>query len=61
MLTEMIRKANLVRSGLVDKYDDQRKRPLADHLKEFQISVADKGGTPTGRFDGSTVKSTLDL
>src|SRR5262249_16474691 len=46
MLTELIRKANLVRSGLVDKYDDERQRPLAEHLKEFEASVAGKGGTP---------------
>src|SRR5262245_20021259 len=39
MLTELIRKANRVRSGLVDKFDDQPQRPLTDHLKEFEESV----------------------
>ncbi len=45
MLTELIRKASRVKAGIIDKYDEQRQRPLAEHLTEFEASVASKGGT----------------
>jgi integrase len=46
MLAEEIKRANKIRAGVIDKYDDHRKRPLAEHLKDFEASLKSKGCTP---------------
>jgi integrase len=45
MLTEEIKKANRIRSGVIDKYDDERKRPLAEHVKDFETALQNRGRT----------------
>jgi integrase len=39
------KEAELEDSGIVDKYKEHRKRPLAEHLEDFQKSLLAKGGT----------------
>jgi len=34
------------KAGLIDPTEDQRKRPLADHIKEFESYLNNKGVTP---------------
>jgi integrase len=46
LLTEEVRKANRIAAGIIDKFEDQRKRPLAVHLDEFEASLRHKGCTP---------------
>ena len=36
MLNKLVKKAEYEKAGLVDPTDDQRRRPLKDHLKEFE-------------------------
>ena len=43
MLTELIRKSNMVRSGLVDRFDDHRRRPLSEHIADFDTSMKSRG------------------
>ena len=36
MLNEIVKKKERLASGVIDKFDDERKRPLAEHLREFE-------------------------
>ena len=45
MLHDLQTKAEREKSGLADPFDEQRKRPLTEHLKEFVQSLRDKGNT----------------
>ncbi|MFC1633655.1 tyrosine-type recombinase/integrase [Planctomycetota bacterium] len=39
------KEAELAREGVVDRYKEHRKRPLAEHLEDFQQSLLAKGNT----------------
>ena len=45
MLNELVRKAEREKAGLSDPTDEQRKRPLSEHLGEFQAYLKNKGVT----------------
>jgi len=46
MLSEAVKKAERQGAGLIDPSDDQRKRPLCEHLAEFKRYLKNKGVTP---------------
>jgi integrase/recombinase XerC len=46
MLADLVRKAGLAERGLADPYEDQRKRPLGEHLADFRAALTAKGNTP---------------
>jgi len=46
MLNELVRKVEREKAGLIDPTEDQRKRPLAQHLTEFKRYLRNKGVTP---------------
>ncbi|MEZ6072284.1 MAG: hypothetical protein R3C10_18995 [Pirellulales bacterium] len=46
MLNELTRKVEREKAGLVDTTDDQRKRPLKEHMIEFKSYLQNKGVTP---------------
>src|SRR5438093_12581325 len=39
MLGELIRRAEREEAGLLDPFEDHRKRPLAEHLAEFEADL----------------------
>lgn len=45
MLNKLVRKVERERAGLSDPTDEQRKRPLFQHLSEFKNSLTNKGDT----------------
>jgi integrase/recombinase XerC len=59
------------KEGLIDPYADHRKRPLAEHLADFERALVSKGNTAeyvrlvisrlTSLFDGCAFKSIADL
>ncbi len=46
MLNEKVRQVEREKAGLVDPTDEQRKRPLSQHLTEFKRYLQNKGVTP---------------
>lgn len=46
MLKELLRKAELEQAGLVDPYEEHRKRPLKQHVADFRSHLQNKGVTP---------------
>lgn len=36
MLNELVKKTERLASGVIDRFDDERKRPLAEHLRDFE-------------------------
>jgi integrase/recombinase XerD len=46
MLNELVKKVERQIAGLVDPLEDQRKRPLAEHLEDFTRYLKNKGVTP---------------
>lgn len=46
MLNDLVRAVEREKAGLTDPTDAQRKRPLADHLREFRQYLETKGTTP---------------
>ena len=46
MLNERVRRVDREKAGLIDPTDEQRKRPLAQHLAEFKKYLKNKGVTP---------------
>src|SRR5947208_14522223 len=46
MLNEQVRKAGLATVGISDPYESHRKRPLTDHLDDFESALLAKGDTP---------------
>src|SRR5262245_57731048 len=46
MLNEIVRKVEREKAGLVDPTDEQRRRPLKEHLAEFTKYLRNKGVTP---------------
>jgi integrase len=45
MLNELLRKAGLATVGISDSYEAHRKRPLLEHLADFEGGLLAKGGT----------------
>jgi integrase len=45
MLNALVRKSELGKAGIADPFEDQRKRPLADHLADFRRYLEAKGNT----------------
>ncbi len=52
MLTNLVQRVERQKAGLVDPTEDQRKRPLAQHVQDFQRYLQNKGVSPL-----STVKT----
>ncbi len=46
MLVELKRKAERQRQGMVDPFEDHRKRPLSEHLADFRRHLEAKGNSP---------------
>jgi hypothetical protein len=46
MLNEILRNVDRERAGLVDPTEQQRKRPLGEHLADFKRYLTNKGVTP---------------
>ena len=49
MLSHIIRRVEREKAGLFDPTEEQRKRLLTDHLKEFQSFLCNKGVSETGQ------------
>ena len=47
MLNEIVCRVEREKAGMVDPTDEQRKRPLAEHLADFQRYLKNKGVTPS--------------
>ena len=45
MLNQIVQRVEREKAGLVDPTEDQRKRPLTDHLREFKDYLVNKGVT----------------
>jgi integrase len=45
MLNEIVRKAERAAAGLIDAYDEHGKRPLLEHLDDYEQYLRDKGST----------------
>ena len=45
MLNELVKRARREAAGDIDPFEDHRKRPLADHLEEFEAALLAKGAT----------------
>ena len=45
MLAELVRKAELKKANISDPFEDHRKRPLAEHLEEWEASLLAGGAT----------------
>jgi hypothetical protein len=45
MLAELVRKAELGKAGIADPYEAHHRRPLAEHLMDYQGALAAKGNT----------------
>jgi integrase/recombinase XerC len=45
MLAALVRASELGKAGIVDPYEQHRKRPLAEHVADFEASLLAKGGT----------------
>jgi len=43
MLNEIVKRIEREKAGLIDPTEEQRKRPLADHLREFESYLRNKG------------------
>ncbi|HYT89387.1 MAG TPA: tyrosine-type recombinase/integrase [Gemmataceae bacterium] len=46
ILAELVRKAEVGRAGISDPFEDHRKRPLLEHLADFEADLKAKGNTP---------------
>jgi integrase len=45
LAAELERKAELARTGIIDRYAEDRKKPLKQHMEDFYQSLLAKGGT----------------
>jgi len=46
MLNEIVKRIEREKAGLIDPTEEQRKRPLVDHVREFESYLVNKGVTP---------------
>src|SRR4051794_2871284 len=44
-LAELVRKVEFAKAGLIDPFEEHRKRPLAEHLADFAAALRAKGDT----------------
>src|SRR5262245_6595860 len=51
MLNKIVQNVEREKAGLVDPTDEQRKRPLANHLAEFKSYLENKGVTPKQTYE----------
>ena len=59
MLNELVRKAEREMAGLVEPFDEQRKRPLREHLTDYEKYLRDRGTTEN--YVNTTVQRVRDL
>src|SRR5712692_9676955 len=45
MKNELVKRTELERAGIVDPFEMHRKRPLNEHLADFEASLQNKGDT----------------
>src|SRR5712692_6829895 len=43
MLNELVKKVERRAAGIVDRFDEHRKRPIGDHLADFELHLKTKG------------------
>jgi integrase len=61
MLAELVRKAGLSRAGIRDPFEEHRKRPLAEHLKDWEASLRANGcGEECIQLKRTRVRAALD-
>jgi integrase/recombinase XerD len=46
MLNQIVKRVEREKAGLIDPTEEQRKRPLAEHVREFESYLHNKGVTP---------------
>jgi integrase len=46
MLNELVRKAELGKAGIVNPYEEHHRRPLLEHLADFEADLKARGTTP---------------
>lgn len=46
MLADLIRKAELAKAGVVDRFEGHRTKPLAEHLNDFEAALTASGANP---------------
>ena len=46
MLSELVKRAELGKAGIVDPFEGHARRPLAEHLADFKADLNAKGNTP---------------
>ena len=46
MLNEIVKRVEREKAGLIDPTEEQRKRPLSVHIKEFEAYLVNKDVTP---------------
>src|SRR5262249_26464153 len=71
MLNELVKKVERRIAGIVDRFDEHRKRPIMEHVTDFERHLKSKGGSagqvqlvicPVGRIiEGSKAAFTGDL
>ncbi|MGE3807274.1 MAG: tyrosine recombinase XerC [Gemmataceae bacterium] len=54
MLNKLVREVEREKAGLIDATDVQRKRPLSEHLEEFQSYLRNKGRSPAHVRESTT-------
>ena len=45
MLAKLVTDAKMAQLGMVDAFEEQRKRPLAEHLADFEAALLNRGNT----------------
>jgi site-specific recombinase XerD len=46
MLAELVKRVEREKAGLIDPTDEQRRRPLKEHVREFESDLRNRGVTP---------------
>lgn len=60
MLAELVRRAELGKAGIVDHYEQHRKRPLCEHVAEYEAYLLGKGdGRQHARDAAARVRRTV--
>ena len=59
MLNELVRKAEREMAGLVEPFEEQRKRPLREHLTDYEKCLRDRGSTKN--YVNTTVQRVRDI
>jgi integrase len=59
LLAEMVKKAELGRAGMLDPFEEHRKRPLAEHLADYRRELEARGNAP--RYTALVISRLQDL